>query len=58
MRVLGAVHKRRALPAPRLFDELLAEIQQCAVSDFADDVCLLGVEIARVGAPGANRRVA
>ena len=49
-RLLAAVQGRIALPPARLFDELVAEVQQFAVrQDFLDDVCLVGLEVARVG---------
>jgi sigma-B regulation protein RsbU (phosphoserine phosphatase) len=42
-----AVEHRLRLPTGRLFDELLAEVQQyTAGRGFADDVCLVGMELA------------
>ncbi|HYV26311.1 MAG TPA: SpoIIE family protein phosphatase, partial [Candidatus Eisenbacteria bacterium] len=44
--LVAAVQKRMKLPAPALFDELLVEIQQFAEGrEFADDVCLVGMEV-------------
>jgi sigma-B regulation protein RsbU (phosphoserine phosphatase) len=58
-RLLAAVRNRMCLPAGELFREVLAEIQEQRVSyEFADDVCLLGVEIQRTGLADTNRRVA
>jgi sigma-B regulation protein RsbU (phosphoserine phosphatase) len=49
-RLLAAVRKRSQLPAAQLFDELLADVQKHAGNrGFADDVCIVGVEVARVG---------
>jgi sigma-B regulation protein RsbU (phosphoserine phosphatase) len=49
-RLLAAVIKRSQLPAAQLFDELLADVQKHAGNrGFVDDVCIVGVEIARVG---------
>ncbi len=42
---------RITLPASQLFDELIAEVRQFSDSgQFSDDVCLVGMEAARVGA--------
>ena len=58
-RLLAAVRNRMCLPPGELFREVLAEIQEQRVSyEFADDVCLLGVEIQRTGLADTNRRVA
>ncbi len=44
--LLNAVRRRAKLPAAELFDELLAEIKEFALGqDFADDVCLVGMEM-------------
>lgn len=49
-RLLAAVRKRTHLPAGQLFDELLADVQRHAGNrGFVDDVCIVGVEVARVG---------
>jgi len=49
-RLLAAVRKRTTLPAGQLFDELLADVQRHAGNrGFVDDVCIVGVEVARVG---------
>jgi sigma-B regulation protein RsbU (phosphoserine phosphatase) len=43
--VLAEVRKRAGLPAPELFEALLAEIQRVAGdTKFGDDVCLVGME--------------
>ena len=43
---LESVSQRASLRADELCNQLLAEIQQFAVTkDFADDVCLVAVEI-------------
>jgi sigma-B regulation protein RsbU (phosphoserine phosphatase) len=45
-RLLEAVRRRITLPPGRLFDEVLAEVVQFTGGrGFADDVCLLGVEV-------------
>ena len=45
-RLLAAVRRRAGLPAAQLFDELLAEVKQFSGGKpFADDVCLVGMEI-------------
>ena len=51
--LLQAVQRRLGQPAPRLFDELIAEIRTSSASgDFDDDMCLVGVEIPHLlGAP-------
>ena len=43
--LVAGVQRRTQLPAPQLFDELLAEIRRFAAdSAFADDVCLVAIE--------------
>jgi sigma-B regulation protein RsbU (phosphoserine phosphatase) len=45
-RLRQAVERRRNLPTGRLFDEVLAEVQAfTAGRGFADDVCLVGMEL-------------
>jgi len=45
-RLLNAVKQRVQLPIPRLFDELLQDVQTfTGTAEFHDDVCLLGVEL-------------
>jgi len=45
--LVAGVQQRTQLPAPQLFDELLAEIRRFAAdSAFADDVCLVAIEYA------------
>jgi len=49
-RLLSAVRQRLNLPPALLFDEVLDEIGQFAGGQpFEDDVCLVGVEVARLG---------
>jgi sigma-B regulation protein RsbU (phosphoserine phosphatase) len=49
-RLLQAVRRRIELPSERLFGELLAEVRKFARRDeFEDDVCLVGVEAAKIG---------
>jgi phosphoserine phosphatase RsbU/P len=46
--LLAAVQKRLHLPAPQLFDEILDEVHQfSATQEFADDVCLVGMDLTR-----------
>jgi len=55
-RLRTAVSQRFHLPPERLFDELLAEIQTfSAAREFADDVCLVGMEVLRVGVDTVGR---
>jgi sigma-B regulation protein RsbU (phosphoserine phosphatase) len=50
----AAVEKRLALPASRLLDDLLAEIRAFAGGkDFEDDMCIVGLEVARPGGPAS-----
>ena len=43
--LLAGVQRRISLPAPQLFDQLLAEIRRFSSDGaFADDVCLVGME--------------
>jgi sigma-B regulation protein RsbU (phosphoserine phosphatase) len=52
-----AVERRLTLPTSRLFDELLAEVQQyTAGRGFADDVCLVGMELTSDPAIEAKER--
>ena len=47
-RLLDAAHRRMALALPELLDGLIAEVRAFAGGqDFHDDVCLLGMEVAR-----------
>ena len=49
-RLLAAVRQRTQLPVNQLFDELLVDIRQFSMEkEFDDDVCLVGMEIARLG---------
>jgi sigma-B regulation protein RsbU (phosphoserine phosphatase) len=51
-RLHAAVRQRAGLAAGQMFAELLAEIRQFAADrEFQDDVCLVGMEIARLGGP-------
>jgi serine phosphatase RsbU (regulator of sigma subunit) len=46
--LLEAVHQRSSLPSQQLFEQVLAEVRAFAAQpDFEDDVCVIGVEIAR-----------
>ena len=48
--LLTAVRRRISLPPDQLFEELLTELRQFSASGaFEDDVCLAGMEVARVG---------
>jgi sigma-B regulation protein RsbU (phosphoserine phosphatase) len=48
--LVSAVQQRLQLPASQLFDELLKEIRQfSADGKFADDVCLVGMEVSKIG---------
>ncbi len=50
-----AVRRRAKRPAAELFDELLAEIKEFALGqDFADDVCVVGMEVAEQKPGAAN----
>jgi phosphoserine phosphatase RsbU/P len=58
-RLLAAVCKRISLPTGQLFGEVVAEVRRSCVSgQFTDDMCLLGVEIARTGRADSSRKVA
>ena len=49
-RLLAALRKRIHLPCTELFDEVLKEMRRFSHTNaFVDDVCLVGMEIARVG---------
>jgi serine phosphatase RsbU (regulator of sigma subunit) len=49
-RLLAAVRKRMHLAARQIFREVVAEIQGACISgQFTDDMCLLGVELRRIG---------
>jgi sigma-B regulation protein RsbU (phosphoserine phosphatase) len=49
-RLEAAVRSRMTLPAGRMFDELLAEVQQFSGGrGFADDVCVVGLEVRAMG---------
>ena len=51
--LVADVQRRARLPAPQLFDELLAEIRRFSRKDrFDDDVCLVGMEYVWAGACG------
>lgn len=57
-KLIDALRRRLSLPTSQLFDELLAEIQAYAgPRGFADDVCLIGVEVARVGLTERGRDI-
>ena len=49
-RLMAAASGRIREPAPQLFDGLLADVRQfTGHQEFTDDVCLIGMEIMRVG---------
>jgi PAS domain S-box-containing protein len=51
-RLLAAVQERMALPARQLFPEVIEQIQRVSGRQtFLDDVCMVGVEVLRLGAP-------
>ncbi len=44
-----AVARRRALPTPQLFDDLLTELRAYSVTgEFGDDMCLVGMDMTRL----------
>jgi sigma-B regulation protein RsbU (phosphoserine phosphatase) len=50
--ILAEIRKRAQLPAPELFDQLLGEIRTVSENaSFADDVCLVGMEVSRGTSP-------
>ena len=52
--LVADVQRRLALPATRLFDELLEQMRRFSVDGkFDDDVCLVGMEVATL--PGAEQ---
>ena len=52
-RLLAAVRQRMNLPLPDLMDGVIAEVRAFASgNDFCDDVCLLGMEVARTTGNG------
>ena len=58
-RLLAAVRKRMHLAAGQLFCEVVAEIQgSCISGQFTDDMCLLGVELRRIGLADSSQKVA
>jgi PAS domain S-box-containing protein len=58
-RLLAAVRKRMHLAAAQLFGEVVAEIQgSCISGQFTDDMCLLGVELRRIGLADSSQKVA
>ena len=55
-RLMASASDRMCQPTPQLFDGLMADVRQFTGSyDFADDVCLLGMEIMRFGHTNGNR---
>ena len=49
-RLMASASNRIRQPAPLLFDGLLADVQQfTGNTEFADDICLVGIEIRRLG---------
>ena len=58
-RLLDAVRKRMHLAAADLFGEVMAEIRgSCISGRFADDMCMLGVELRRIGLTDSSQKVA
>ena len=44
-----AITRRRAMPTPELFDDLVAELRRFSVNgEFGDDMCVVGVDIVRL----------
>src|ERR1019366_8723343 len=55
--LVARVQRRAQLPAPQLFDELLAEIRRFSGDiGFADDVCLVGIEYVGAAVAGSNSK--
>ena len=51
--LLEAVNRRADLTAPALLRDVLAEVQQFSANKhFSDDVCLVAMEVERVGTAG------
>ena len=49
-RLLATLRQHVKMPTTKLFDTLLAEIHAFAADpEFSDDVCLLGMDVTRVG---------
>lgn len=47
--LLDAIAPRMSLPAPQLFDELLAEVKRfSAAAQFEDDVCIVGINVTQL----------
>ncbi len=58
-RLLVAMRKRMHLAAGQLIGEVVAEIQgSCISGKFTDDMCLLGVELRRIGLADSSQKVA
>jgi phosphoserine phosphatase RsbU/P len=50
--LIEEVHNRIGLPASDLFDQIIERVRQFAVNrKFDDDVCLVGMEVCRIGDP-------
>ena len=44
-----AIARRRTMPTPQLFDDLVAELHAFSVTGtFGDDMCLVGVDLTRL----------
>jgi sigma-B regulation protein RsbU (phosphoserine phosphatase) len=53
-RLLAAVQVRNVLPTEALFESLLTEVRQFAAgAEFDDDVCLVAMEVHRLGLPAS-----
>jgi sigma-B regulation protein RsbU (phosphoserine phosphatase) len=47
--LIEALTRRVAMPTPQLFDDLVAELRRYSVTgEFGDDMCLLGLDVARL----------
>ncbi|MEX2382077.1 MAG: SpoIIE family protein phosphatase [Opitutales bacterium] len=56
-KLFAAVRQRIMLPPQKLFDELLSEIQAFSIrKEFVDDVCLVGMEVAKTGVGGPDEK--
>ncbi|MGN6553438.1 MAG: SpoIIE family protein phosphatase [Verrucomicrobiota bacterium] len=52
--LIETVQRHIQLPASTLFDVVISQVQQFAADGkFADDVCLVGLDVARIGEPEA-----
>lgn len=55
-RLLAATRERLKAPLPELLDMLFSEVRAFSGdAEFSDDVCLLGMEVARIGSPSWSK---